>query len=93
MIDLVKHLRESATDLCCPTGCCYGNTMVEAADEIERLRAALAPFSDIAQFVTETQRDSRPIIFGMDSVIAQRLTIGHLRSARTALASAEREGK
>jgi len=63
--------------------------MGEAANEIERLRAALKPFSDIAQFVTETQRDSRPIIFGMDNVIVQRLTIGHLRAARLALSTAD----
>lgn len=52
---------------------------------IEQLELALRPFAEISQFITETQRDSRPIIFGMDNVIAQRLTIGHLRDARTAL--------
>lgn len=51
----------------------------------EKLEAALRPFSDIAQFITETQRDTRPIVFGMDNVVAQRLTIGHLRAARAAL--------
>ena len=38
MTDLVRHLRESATDLCSPDGCCYAESMVKAADEIERLQ-------------------------------------------------------
>lgn len=42
MLDLVVHLRESATDLCCPTGCCYGETMVKAADVIELLLRTVA---------------------------------------------------
>ncbi len=49
------------------------------------MRAALEPFAKLAEFVTETQRDSRPFIFGMDNVIAQRLTIGDLRRAKAAL--------
>lgn len=61
--------------------------------KIERLRAALTPFAAIAEFVTETQRDSRPVIFGMDNMIAQRLTIGHLRAARAALSITPAEGK
>ena len=42
MLDLVVHLRESATDLCCPTGCCYGETMVKAADVIGLLLRTVA---------------------------------------------------
>lgn len=39
MQNLVEHLRKSATEPC--DGCCYGESMTKAADEIERLRAAL----------------------------------------------------
>lgn len=38
--DLIGRLRDGANDLCCPE-CCYGQTMIAAADEIDRLRAAL----------------------------------------------------
>ena len=42
MSELIDRLRAGASDLCAPE-CCYGNTMTEAADEIERLLAARTP--------------------------------------------------
>jgi hypothetical protein len=60
-------------------------TYNEVAGYIADLEAALKPFADIAQYVVETQRDARPLTFGMDNVIVQRLTIGHLRKARAAI--------
>lgn len=58
--------------------------------QIERLRAALEPFAKIANFCHPRHRDSRPFIFGFDTAIAQRLTIGDLRSAAAALSSSDR---
>jgi hypothetical protein len=46
--DLIAKLRTSATDLCSPDGCCYAETMVEAANEIECIRAALAAAQAVA---------------------------------------------
>ncbi len=60
-------------------------TLPDSAGAGGEMRAALEPFAKLAEFVTETQRDSRPFIFGMDNVIAQRLTIGDLRRAKAAL--------
>jgi hypothetical protein len=54
--DLVERLRSAATDLCHPTGCCYGNTMTEAADEIVRLRA-----SPPAQDPVTTEKNARKL--------------------------------
>ena len=62
-----------------------------AADEIDRLRAELAsarkalePFAKMAELSHQGHKDSRPIIFGFDVAVAQRLTIGDLRAARAA---------
>lgn len=40
MTDIVDRLRKAAKEPC--DGCCYGETMEQAADEIERLRAQSA---------------------------------------------------
>lgn len=40
MTDLIATLRKAATEPC--DGCCYGDDMVQAADEIEHLRGLLA---------------------------------------------------
>lgn len=42
---LVHDLRTAAKEPC--DGCCYGESMVKAADEIERLRAALRQCADL----------------------------------------------
>jgi hypothetical protein len=92
MGDIIERLRERAkTAREEKTGTADGDAIhfEEAAREIERLRGALAPFAAVAKFVTETQRDTRPIIFGMDNVIVQRLTVGHLRGAHAALTPAK----
>lgn len=54
---------------------------------LDAMREALKPFADLAAFITEAQRDSRSIIFGMDNVVLQRLTVGHLRAAKAALSA------
>jgi hypothetical protein len=51
----------------------------------EALREALKPFAKLAEFVSDDHRDSRPIIHGLATSLAERLTIGHLRAARAAL--------
>lgn len=83
-------MADEPTDWFLEAGRAHTKCMLLTA-EIERLRVALAPFATIAAFTVETQRDSRPLIFGMDNVILQRLTIGHLRAARAALSPAERQ--
>jgi len=62
----------------------------ELENEVERLRAALEPFAKMANFCHSRHRDSRPFIFGFDTAVAQRLTVGDLRRAVAALSS---EGK
>jgi len=47
MTDIVERLRKAALEPC--DGCCYGETMIAAADEIERLtgRRAARPLEEI----------------------------------------------
>jgi hypothetical protein len=57
----------------------------ELLREREALRKALEPFAQLADLAHRDHRDSRPILYGMDAVLLQRLTIGHLRAAKAAL--------
>lgn len=56
------------------------------------LREALEPFAKLAEFVSPNHRDSRPIIHGLDTCIAERLTIGDLRRAHAAIRSLAPKG-
>lgn len=83
MSEIERMARESDAEFARLTGIIFDQIKLIAA-----LEAALKPFARLAEFVTETQRDSRPVVFGMDNVVAQRLTIGHLRAARAAISPA-----
>lgn len=85
MNEIERMARESDAEFARLTGIIF-----DQVKRIATLEAALKPFASIAEFVTETQRDSRPVVFGMDNVVARRLTIGHLRAARAALPPADR---
>lgn len=54
-------------------------------DQLAEARKALEPFAEIANYVTEAHRDARPIIYGLSTVVAERLTLGHLRRAHDLL--------
>ncbi len=76
MSDLVERLRAWTPPFECLQGAPY-KLACDAADEIERLKAALKPFADaaetLASFPDETSLDLAPI------------TLGDLRRARAAL--------
>jgi hypothetical protein len=91
--DLVYRLRNPAWSWAHGTGSNLDKEetvrdMADAADEIERLRKALEPFAKLAEFVADNHRDSRPIIHGLCISLAERLTIGDLRSAQSAMSPA-----
>jgi hypothetical protein len=72
------------------------NNHLEVTDlmaENARLRAALEPFAKMANFCHPRHRDARPFIFGFDTAIAQRLTVGDLRRAAEAISPADRKGE
>ena len=76
MNDLVRHLRESATDLCSPGGCCYAESMVKAADEIERLRAELKTANgaiDRARAEIERMQASRAELLGVLNKLVKQI--------------------
>lgn len=105
-MDLVQELREIATDKAArtlPFGTKIAADMIEgkAADEIERLRAALAPF---AEMLCGNDReggwepnyyDEQPDDFVVRSVGTlgrdyAYITVGHLRAARRLLSQSEK---
>ncbi len=89
MTDLAQRLRDHASSdhtrgcqgRCYSCECGYDDKteplLVEAAAEIERLRAALKPFADAVDEHLETTPDSQEL--------DGSLTIGHLREARRVL--------
>jgi hypothetical protein len=52
------------------------------------MREALEPFAKLAELAHTGHRDSRPVIYGFATSKAERLTIGDLRRAAAALATA-----
>ena len=75
--DIVKRLRETQDD--------WPASLVvfeqEAADEIEKLRAALKPFADAADDLDEDDKDDWEI---WEHWAAMNVKIKHLRAARAA---------
>ena len=58
-----------------------------SVNAVPDLIAALEPFAALAELAAEEHKDSRPLIYGFDSALSSRLTIGHLRAAHAAIAS------
>lgn len=79
MDDIVEMLRT-------PTGCIPPTEWeLKAAKEIERLRFALTPLAALEDYVDAKHRNSRPAVYGIDTKNMTKLTIGHIRSAASAL--------
>lgn len=79
MTDLVERLRKYGADT---DWALDGAMMIEAADEIERLRDALKPFAQVGYDIISSRDDDDTID---DTMAAERLTWGDLRAASAAL--------
>jgi hypothetical protein len=65
MDDLVATLRKAAKEPC--DGCCFGDEMVQAADEIARLRAALAEIV-VRTMPYQDDHEGWPLVAGVHRV-------------------------